>query len=37
LKPRGQRILLLYLDYRGKLPYHADLSTSGAKGIFTIS
>ena len=37
VKPRRQKILLLYLDYRGKLPYYADLNRSGAKGIFTIS
>jgi hypothetical protein len=37
VKPRRQKILLLYLDYRGKLPYYADLKRSGATGIFTIS
>jgi hypothetical protein len=41
VKPRHQKILLLYLDYRGKLPYHtnikAGLNRSGANGIFTIS
>jgi len=37
VKPRRQKILLLYLDYRGKLPYYADLNRPGARGIFTIS
>jgi hypothetical protein len=37
VKPRRQQILLLYLDYRGKLPYYADLNRSGARGVFTIS
>jgi hypothetical protein len=41
VKPHRQKILLLYLDYRGKLPYHANVRTglnkSGANGIFTIS
>jgi len=37
VKPRRQKILLLYFDYRGKLPYYADLNKPGAKGIFTIS
>jgi hypothetical protein len=37
VKPRRQKILLLYLDYRGRLPYYADLNRPGAKGIFTIS
>jgi hypothetical protein len=40
VKPRRQKILLLYLDYRGKLPYYANvragLSNSRATGIFRI-
>jgi hypothetical protein len=40
VKPRQQKILLIYLDYRGKLPYYsiikADLNKPGMKGIFTI-
>jgi hypothetical protein len=40
VKPRRQKILLIYLDYRGKLPYYtnikADLNKPGMKGIFTI-
>ncbi len=40
VKPRQQRILLIYLDYRGKLPYYtrikSDLNKPGMRGIFTI-
>jgi hypothetical protein len=40
LKPRQKRILILFLDYRGKLPYYsrikADLKKPGMKGVFTI-
>ena len=40
LKPNEQRILVLFLDYRGLLPYRctlpADRSKPGMKGIFTI-
>ena len=38
VKPQSEKILLLYLDYRGKLPYHSalkeDLKKPGMKGIF---
>jgi hypothetical protein len=41
LKPKTHKILLLFLDYRGQLPYYsslpADRSKPGMKGIFTIS
>ena len=40
VKPKAQKILLLYLDYRGRLPYYsslpADRSKPGMKGTFTI-
>jgi hypothetical protein len=40
LKPKQRRLLLLFLDYRGKLRYYsnlqADRSKPGMKGIFTI-
>lgn len=40
LKPRQKQILLLFLDYRGPIPYSAglpaDRSKSGMKGVFTI-
>ena len=40
VKPGEQNVLLLFLDYRGKLPYFgslpADRSKPGMKGIFTI-
>jgi hypothetical protein len=40
LKPKQQKLVLIYLDYRGLLPYHsiikADLSKPGMKGIFKI-
>lgn len=40
LKPRQKQILLLFLDYRGPIPYHgglsADRSKPGMKGVFTI-
>jgi hypothetical protein len=40
LKPRQKQILLLFLDYRGPIPYHgglkADRAKPGMKGIFTI-
>jgi hypothetical protein len=40
VKPRQRKILLIYLDYRGKLPYYtrikADLDKPGMRGIFTI-
>lgn len=40
VEPKAQKLLLLYLDYRGKLPYYsavkADLGKPGMKGIFTI-
>ncbi len=36
VKPRQQKILLLYLDYRGQLPYHTNIK-AGLNGIFTIS
>jgi hypothetical protein len=41
LKPGVQTILLLFLDYRGPVPYlgslPADRSKPGMKGVFTIS
>jgi hypothetical protein len=41
LKPKEQKILLLFLDYRGQLAYYgslpADRSKPGMKGVFTIS
>ena len=40
LKPRQKVILLLFLDYRGTIPYRgglpADRSKPGMKGVFTI-
>jgi hypothetical protein len=40
LKPSQQKILLLFLDYRGQVPYAgtlaADRSKPGMKGTFTI-
>ena len=40
LKPRQKVILLLFLDYRGAIPYRAglpaDRSKSGMTGVFTI-
>ena len=40
LKPKQQKLNLLFLDYRGPVPYHsavkADRSKPGMKGIFTI-
>jgi hypothetical protein len=39
VKSGHQKILLLYLDYRGKLPYHTSingLNKASASGIFTI-
>jgi hypothetical protein len=40
LKPRQKQILLLFLDYRGPIPYlgglPADRSKPGMKGVFTI-
>lgn len=40
LKPRQKVILLLFLDYRGPIPYRgglpADRSKPGMKGVFTI-
>jgi hypothetical protein len=35
LKPRQQKILLLFLDYRGRIAYY-DRANPAAKGIFTI-
>jgi hypothetical protein len=38
LKPKEQKILLLFLDYRGKVPYWAeDRSKPRMKGILTIA
>ncbi len=41
LKPRQQKILLLFLDYRGGVPYYGSLAADrvkpGMKGVFTIS
>jgi hypothetical protein len=40
LKPRERQILLLFLDYRGAIPYSsrlaADRAKPGMKGVFTI-
>jgi hypothetical protein len=40
LKPSEQSVLILFLDYRGRLPYSgslpADRTKPGMKGIFTI-
>jgi len=40
LRPHQKRILLLFLDYRGPIPYRgglpADRSKPGMKGIFTV-
>ena len=40
LKPHQKQILLLFLDYRGPIPYsgglRADRSKPGMKGVFTI-
>lgn len=40
LKPRQKQILLLFLDYRGPLPYFAGLPADrrkpGMRGVFTI-
>jgi hypothetical protein len=40
LKPREEKLILLFLDYRGRLPYYsyikADLTKPGMKGIFRI-
>jgi len=40
LAPRQKQILLLFLDYRGPIPYRgglpADRSKPGMKGVFTI-
>ena len=40
LRPSQQKILLLFLDYRGKVPYAGTLATDrakpGMKGTFTI-
>jgi hypothetical protein len=40
LRPKQQKLNLLFLDYRGPLPYHsairADRNKPGMKGIFTI-
>jgi hypothetical protein len=40
LKPRQKQILLLFLDYRGPMPYigglRADRSKPGMKGVFTV-
>lgn len=40
LEPRQKQILLLFLDYRGPIPYSgglpADRSKPGMKGVFTI-
>ena len=35
LKPRQQKILLLFLDYRGRITYY-DRANPAIKGIFTI-
>lgn len=41
LRPKEQKILLLFLDYRGKVPYFgslpADRSKPAMKGVFIIS
>ena len=40
LRPRQQAVHILYLDYRGTLPYYAplpaDRSKPGMRGVFTI-
>ena len=40
LKPKQEKVFLLFLDYRGALPYHsiikADLKKPGMRGIFKI-
>jgi hypothetical protein len=40
LKPRQQKILLLFLDYRGRITYYGSLAADRAKpamkGVFTI-
>ena len=40
LRPKEQKILLLFLDYRGQVAYYgslaADRSKPGMKGVFTI-
>ena len=40
LKAKQQKLILLFLDYRGPVPYHsaiaADRSKPGMKGIFTV-
>jgi hypothetical protein len=40
LQPRARKILLLFLDYRGRIPYFgslpSDLPKSAMKGTFTI-
>src|SRR5436305_15315062 len=40
LKPREEKVFLLFLDYRGSLPYRsivkADLKKPGMRGIFKI-
>ncbi len=40
LKPRQQKILLLFLDYRGRITYYgslaADRTKPGMKGVFTV-
>jgi hypothetical protein len=40
LKPRQEKLVLLFMDYRGPLPYRStlqhDLGKPGMKGIFTI-
>lgn len=40
LKPKQQKLDLLFLDYRGQVPYHsaikADLKKPGMRGVFTI-
>jgi hypothetical protein len=40
LKPREQKIFLLFLDYRGRITYYASLAAdrklSAMKGVFTI-
>ena len=40
VKPREEKVFLLYLDYRGELPYcsaiKADLKKPGMRGIFRI-
>ena len=40
LKPSQQSVLILFLDYRGEIPYRsilpADLNKPRMKGIFTI-